>query len=200
MKNFGKLAVLGAALALSASAFATPVTFSTSGEFVSNSTDTITFGSAGNTTTLTFAGIPSTTLDASPFTFTSFGTVTTSVAGSGASGSGSFDLTITQTVPSPGGSGTLTGVLSGTVSDNASTGLLDFSNLSLVIGTGSNEVVYTLQEPVGGYELVPPSTNGGVTSIQGTITATPEPNSLMLLGTGLLGGAGMLMRRRRLIA
>jgi hypothetical protein len=32
------------------------------------------------------------------------------------------------------------------------------------------------------------------------VPSIPEPSSLMLLGTGLLSGAGMLMRRRRLTA
>jgi hypothetical protein len=31
-------------------------------------------------------------------------------------------------------------------------------------------------------------------------SATPEPNSLILLGSGMLSGAGMLLRRRRSIA
>lgn len=43
------------------------------------------------------------------------------------------------------------------------------------------------------------SSTTGLTSFQlvGTTVATPEPNSLMLLGTGLVSAAGMLVRRRR---
>jgi hypothetical protein len=194
MKNFGKLALLGAALAFTASsAFATSVTYSTSGEFLSDSSNTITFGSSGNTATLTFTGITSTTVGAP--TNVSFGTMNVATAGNGASGSGSFDLNIQQTVPS-GGSGDFVGSLTGSFAYNSSTGLLDFSTLSLVIGSGSSAVTYTLQQPPGGYELVPPNDNSGNTTIQGTITPAPEPNSLMLLGTGLLGAAGMLFRRR----
>ena len=43
------------------------------------------------------------------------------------------------------------------------------------------------------------SSTTGLTSFQlvGNAAATPEPNSLMLLGTGLISTAGMLVRRRR---
>jgi len=195
MKNFGKLALLGAALAVSAtSAFATPVTFSSTGEFISDSSNVITFGSGANTTTVTFTGILSTTLNAP--TNTSFGLISYTYTGTGASGSAAIDINLVQTAP-VGATGDFVGTLAGTLFVNTQTdGLLSFSVLSQVLGTGSNAVTYTLQQPAGGYLIVPPGQFPGVTSIQGTITPAPEPNSLMLLGTGLLGAAGMLFRRR----
>ena len=43
------------------------------------------------------------------------------------------------------------------------------------------------------------TSNNVLTSFQlvSSVAATPEPNSLMLLGTGLVSAAGMLVRRRR---
>jgi len=198
-KTVSKLYIV---LALSALAFLTVtpaladvITYSTTGGFSANGgASSATFGSGGNTLTLTFSGIVDSTVMAPPASNASAGFITASVTGTGGTATGNFTLTIDQTSPTVD-SGGLSGILSGTIQSNSSTGTLDFSSTNLTLGN----VLYTLQQPIGGYELVPPSTLNGETSVQMQIdvTSVPEPAFFGLTGLGFLGIAGIAFRRHR---
>ena len=190
MKNFGKLAVLGAALAVSATyAFATPITAEINlGGSDSFDTTHITLNAAAvtlGTTVINGVSYP----NFSAITFedtTAFAWASESYAPGTVelfSGPGSISFYLTG----------LTGSLSngGDVLTINGTGLFEEAAYTNTAGTFDLTSQY---DATTGYDTVTSF------SASALVPAIPEPNSLMLLGTGLLSAGGMLMRRRRLTA
>ncbi len=181
MNNFARLAALGAVLAASAPlAFATPISGSVSvnetvGGSVKFDNNSIVFNpdsgriSNATGTTSVYQGLLATLSD---FTYASANGVTL----------------FTVTDPS--------GTLAYTLTDanvafyNAGLGLLDVTGDGVFSETG-------YADTAGTFLLT--ASDSGVTDfeITSTAAATPEPNSLLLMGTGLLGAAGLLVSRRR---
>jgi hypothetical protein len=182
--------LFGALLAMAGTpAYATMVTYSTTGSFNGGGSSVTFNNGVGNTLTLTFNGMnPATTVNTgTTFTFSSMGHIITSTTGAGAAIANGTTLSINIAQLVPPGSGSLGGTLVGTLSQTSSTGTITFNINSVVIAGISYSIA---NNPLA---LVPPSTNGGDTSIQAQISggAVPEPMTSALIGLGLVGLASL---------
>lgn len=206
MKNLGKLVVLGAVLALSASsAFATSL--AAGGSVAPSVIDTSGF---------TALAITSSSITTPTFYATYAAAVYTDTNNVYCSGCLDFLYVFTNNGPDTieratmanfdgfltnVGYNTAVGTATPTSVSRNLAGDLAFNFSGVVTGQESNFLIIETNATnfTSGFFSLQDGTAGSGAAYQPT-AATPEPSSLMLMGTGLMSAAGLVMRRRRAIA
>jgi hypothetical protein len=109
-----------------------------------------------------------------------------------------FNLMVNETVPNSA-SGLFVGTsAAGTVFSDSNPLAIVWAPLQLGPDTGAwtgnfGPAIFKTTNPT---QIVAPNSNTGTTSVQGLLTAVPEPMTFGLIGAGLIG-LGLLRRRTR---
>jgi hypothetical protein len=163
-------------------------TVSASGTSISNAGTTITFAPGNFNVTLSPPGEPG-----ANFTFVNLGTLTTT-AGTATGvnfGSAAFTLNVNITAPGGVGSQSFQGVLNGQIFTDASTASITWSAPTTLTFTGPAGQTFTLliepETPVNNPGDDRFAIRARLTLLTGAAAPIPEPASLLLIGTGLLG-------------